>query len=83
MQIQHIGSTALFQSLASRTQQPVIVIHGAADQVTPPASFEAALSPRFKRCKASTVQSCSHQVMQEEPDAVNSVISNYMTSLLN
>ncbi len=61
---------------------PVQMIHGDSDGIT---NLEGArrLLKMLKRADLAVVPDTSHQVMQENPDTVNSIISTFINDLLN
>jgi pimeloyl-ACP methyl ester carboxylesterase len=59
---------------AESTPQPVAVVYGDSDGITPFFSSSKLLMQNLRQAQLTVVDNASHQVMQENPDTVNAVI---------
>ena len=82
MQIGKIGTRDSFIAWAAAIRQSVLVINGDSDNVTPLSQSQSVVIGKLKQCKVQVIKESSHQVMQENAEAVNEAILHYLQGLL-
>lgn len=63
----------------SQIRQPVLIINGEADRLTPVAAAQE-LCGQLPDCRLEVVEKASHLVMMEKPEEVNGLIMNFITT---
>ena len=66
---------------AARVSCATLVVHGAADRMTPPAAA-AALIDALPAVATRVLDSCGHMTMVERPGAVSTVINDFLREIL-
>lgn len=79
LQLSSFGSRAQLTQWASSVSQPVAVLYGDADRITPLFPNASLLMRHLSRAELTVVSDASHQAMQEQPEAVNRAIFDLLS----
>jgi pimeloyl-ACP methyl ester carboxylesterase len=67
-------------ALLAEIDRPVLVIHGADDQLIPPSEAEA-MHLRLRRSRLEVVPGAGHLLNMEQPASFNAAVRNFLQSV--